>query len=213
MSRFKAIIFDYDGIISESLNLKTEAFAEMYRPYGSEVEQKVINYHEQNGGVSRYEKFRHYHGEYLNTPIDDTKVEELAEQFSSLVLDKVVKAEYVPGVYEFISQYTKNYDFFISTGTPEDEVNVVVDRKNLRPYFIEVLGSPEKKKNHVKKIMDKYGYQPSEVVFIGDALTDRDAARANNIEFIGRFTTSEEIKKEKNLITDFTNFNEYLETL
>ncbi len=61
--------------------------------------------------------------------------------------------------------------------------------------------------------MEKYGYEKSEVEFIGDAPTDRDAARANQIEFIGRFTTSEEIKKEKNLIKDFRNFNEYLNTL
>ena len=55
--------------------------------------------------------------------------------------------------------------------------------------------------------------QTSEVVFIGDAPTDRDAARANNITFIGRFTTAEEIKLEQNLIEDFRNFNEYLNTL
>ena len=213
MSRFKAIIFDFDGIISESLGVKTDAFAEMYRPYGHEIEQKVIDYHESHGGVSRYEKFKVYHGEYLKMPIDDQKVQELADRFSSLVLEKVVNADYVPGVYEFISEFYDQYDFFISTGTPEDEVNIVVDRKNLRPFFKEIFGSPDKKTNHVKKIMGKYGYDKSEVVFIGDAPTDRDAARANQIEFIGRFTTSEEIKKEKNLIKDFRNFNEYLNTL
>ena len=213
MSRFKAIIFDFDGIISESLGVKTDAFAEMYRPYGPEVERKVIDYHESHGGVSRYEKFKVYHGEYLNKPIDKQKVMELADQFSSLVLDKVVNAKYVPGVYEFISEYADKYDFFISTGTPEDEVNIVVDRKKLRPFFKEVHGSPEKKASHVKKIMDKYGYRNSEVVFIGDAPTDRDAAKANQIEFIGRFTTSDEIKEEKNLIKDFRNFNKYLNTL
>ena len=213
MNRFKAIIFDYDGIISESLGVKTEAFAEMYRPYGPEIEQKVIDYHEAYGGVSRFEKFKVYHGEYLNQPIDDLKLKDLAEQFSSLVLEKVIHADYVPGVFEFITQYADQYDFFISTGTPEEEVNLVVDRKELRPFFKEVLGSPEKKTIHVKKIMDKYGYQRSEVVFIGDATTDRDAARANQIEFIGRFTTNDEIKKEKNQIIDFRNFNEYLNTL
>lgn len=213
MNRFKAIIFDFDGIISESLGVKTEAFAEMYRPYGPEIEQKVIDYHESHGGVSRYEKFKVYHGKFLNKPIDDKKVQELADQFSTLVLEKVVNADYVPGVYEFISEYSDQYDFFISTGTPEEEVNVVVDRKNLRPFFKEIFGSPEKKANHVKKIMEKYDYLTSEVVFIGDATTDRDAARANQIEFIGRFTTSEEIKKEKNLIKDFRNFNEYLNAL
>ena len=85
--------------------MKTEAFAEMYRPYGSEVEQKVIDYHESHGGISRYEKFKVYHGEYLNLAIDDQKVQELADRFSSLVLEKVVNADYVPGCFHLPSPF------------------------------------------------------------------------------------------------------------
>ena len=213
MSKIKAIIFDFDGIISDSLYVKTDAFAEMYRPYGADVEQKVIQHHEAFGGVSRYEKFRIYHGEYLSEEIDDRKVLELADQFSALVLDKVVASPCIPGVHEFICKFYDKYDFFISTGTPQEEIEIVMNRKNLTPYFKEIHGSPTKKEMHVKQIMYKYGYDRSEVVFIGDATTDRDAARANQITFIGRFTTNEEIKKEKYQIKDFIGFNELLSTL
>lgn len=213
MSNIKSIIFDFDGIISESLDVKTEAFAEMYRPYGKEVEKKVVNYHEEHGGVSRYEKFRFFHKNFLSEEIDDQKVLDLADQFSSLVLDKVVASDYVPGVYEFIKNNFDNYDFFISTGTPKEEIDKVMERKNLTPYFKEIHGSPTKKDVHVKAIMRKYGYNVSEVVFIGDATTDRDAASANNIKFIGRYTTNEEIKKEKYQIKDFKGFNQLLKAL
>ena len=55
----------------------------------------------------------------------------------------------------------------------------------------------QKKDLHVNKILKKYSYKKKEVVFIGDALSDRDAARDNDIFFIGRYTTVKEIKKEK----------------
>jgi phosphoglycolate phosphatase-like HAD superfamily hydrolase len=213
MSRYKAIIFDYDGVISDSLDVKTEAFAEMYRHYGEDIEKKVVDHHKSNGGVSRFEKFRIYHGDYLGEEVNDQKVSELAEHFSALVLEKVVQADYVPGVMEFISSFHSQYDLFISTGTPELEIREILKRKKISRYFREVFGSPEKKTNHVRKIIQKYRYNPSEMIFVGDAPTDRDAARENGLTFIGRFTTAEEIKKEKYLIQDFKNFNSYLNTL
>ena len=107
----------------------------------------------------------------------------------------------------------EDYDFFISTGTPEEEIKIILEIKGLSKYFREVHGSPGKKPDHVKGILERFGYDKSEVVFIGDAPTDIEAARKNGITFIGRYTTSELIKSEKNQIKDFSSFNEFLETL
>lgn len=205
MKNIKAIIFDYDGVIAESVNVKTEAFAELYRSYGEEVVKKVVAHHKANGGISRFEKFKIYHKEYLGQVIDKKKEQNLAEQFSELVMQKVIESPYVPGAYEFLLNNHKKFDFFISTGTPTGEIENILKAKDIRQFFKEVYGSPEKKPIHVKKILKKYGYDKKEVVFIGDALTDRDAARNNGIEFIGRYTTIEEIKKEKYL---FDNYRE-----
>ena len=213
MNKIKAIIFDYDGVIAESVNVKTEAFAELYKPHGRDIVQKVIKHHKANGGVSRYEKFKIYHKKYLSEDIDQLKVDELANEFSNLVLQKVIDSPYVIGVYDFISSNYQKYDFHISTGTPSDEIETILKKKSLRFFFNEVYGSPEKKDLHVKKILKKHGYKNSEVVFIGDALSDRDAAKKNNIYFIGRYTTVEEIKKEKLLINNFLDIENVLKNL
>jgi HAD superfamily hydrolase (TIGR01549 family) len=207
MKNIKAIIFDYDGVIAESVNVKTEAFAAMYQPYGEEVARKVIAHHEANGGISRFEKFKIYHQKFLGENITQEKVDILAQQFSDLVLQKVVDSPYVEGSKEFISANYKKYDFYISTGTPTSEIEIILERNDIRKFFKDVYGSPDKKDEHVKQIMKKNGYINSDVVFIGDALTDRDAARNNNIEFIGRYTTIEEIKEERYLIETFRDLN------
>ena len=36
----KAVIFDFDGVILDSVNVKTKAFGSMYSKYGSEVEKR-----------------------------------------------------------------------------------------------------------------------------------------------------------------------------
>ncbi len=213
MNRIKAIIFDYDGVIAESVDVKTEAFAELYSSYGEDVVKKVVSHHKANGGISRFEKFKLYHKEFLSKNLNENEIERLAKQFSDLVLQKVVDSLYVPGAFAFISDSYQKYDFFISTGTPREEIEIILEMKNLRKYFREVYGSPEKKAIHVKKILEKHNYEKDEVVFIGDALTDRNAARTNGIFFIGRFTTTEEIKKEKYIFNDFYELKEIINKL
>ena len=210
MNDINAIIFDYDGIISESVNVKTKAFAKLYSKFGDEVVNKVINHHENNGGISRFEKFKFYHENFLNIKIDKMQIDKLSLEFSSIVLEKVINSPYVNGAELFIKNNYTKYDFHISTGTPEEEIQVILNRKKIRKYFKTVHGSPEKKYNHVSKILTENKYNPNNVVFIGDALSDRDAARKNKINFIGRYTTSKEIKNEKYLIENFNDLDKLL---
>ena len=113
---------------------------------------------------------------------------------------------------EGIANYQK-YDFHVSTGTPTGEIETILKQKSLRKFFNEVYGSPQKKDSHVKKILKKYSYNKNEVVFIGDALSDRNAARNNDISFIGRYTTVNEIKNEKLLINDFSEIDNILKKI
>ena len=54
----KTIIFDFDGVILESLDVKTEAFKKLYQPYGPSISNKVVENHLENEGISRYEKIK-----------------------------------------------------------------------------------------------------------------------------------------------------------
>ena len=37
LSKKKLVIFDFDGVLVDSVNVKTEAFGLMYKDYGSDV--------------------------------------------------------------------------------------------------------------------------------------------------------------------------------
>mgnify|MGYP003325992022 CR=1 FL=1 len=88
----RAIVFDFDGVLVDSVNIKTKAFSYIYKKYGTDIVSKVIKHHELNGGMSRYEKFDYYHKFFLGTQIDQEVVDQLDSQFSELVLHKVVKS-------------------------------------------------------------------------------------------------------------------------
>ena len=56
--KIDAVIFDFDGTICDSLQVKEEAFGELYREYGKKISHKV-DFHRENLGVPR-EKFVHF---------------------------------------------------------------------------------------------------------------------------------------------------------
>lgn len=180
----KGIIFDFDGVIAESVQVKTDAFASVYEQYGDNIVKKVIEHHEANGGMSRYEKIKCYHESFLNQAITDEEIDKLANQFSILVVNKVIDSPYVPGVLEYIKKCSTKYNLFISTGTPTNEMKQILVSKEIDKYFSEVYGSPDKKSVHISKILSKYNYHPNELIFYGDANTDIDAAEQASIPFV-----------------------------
>jgi len=180
----KGIIFDFDGVIAESVQVKTDAFASLYEKYGDNIVTKVIEHHEANGGMSRFKKIKLYHESFLNKAITNEEIEDLANQFSKLVVRKVIDSPYVPGVFKYIQKCYKKYNLFISTGTPTNEMYQILGGREISKYFVEVYGSPEEKSTHISKIMSKYNYYPDELIFYGDANTDIDAAEQANIPFV-----------------------------
>ena len=117
----KNIFFDFDGVIVESVNVKTEAYRELYNNYGIDIANKVVKHHRANGGISRYDKFKIYHNKYLQKKIDDKEVKELSSKFSEIVLQGVIDAPEVAGSHDFLHEFKDNFNMFVITGTPTEE--------------------------------------------------------------------------------------------
>ncbi len=198
--KIKYIFFDFDGVLAESVNVKTEAFRKMYLFYGETFAQKVVEHHEANGGISRFEKFKIYHGSWLNQEITDEKIKLLSDEFSNLVMDGVVSAPEVPGTTSFLL-HSQNFKKFIITGTPTTEMKTIILKRKMSKYFIDIYGSPEKKDYWVKQILKCHGILPEECVFVGDAITDYDAAMSNGLHFILR-----ETREAENLFREYDGF-------
>lgn len=186
-ANWQAIIFDFDGVIAESGKIKTQAFAELYRPYGDKIVAEVAQHHKQNGGMSRYRKFHHYQEHFLNKPpLTRAEEKELDRQFSKLVMEAVIACDAVPGANEFIRQQAAEIPLFIASGTPEIELKEIVERRGLAPYFTEVRGAPTLKQTLVATILSTHQLTAESVLMIGDALIDYESAHSNGVAFIGR---------------------------
>ena len=90
-------------MICDSVNIKTEAFVEMYQPYGTEIQEKVEAYHLMHGGYL-VSKNSDTESHLLGNKVNEAKINDLASRFSALVKEKVIAAKYIPGAFEFISK-------------------------------------------------------------------------------------------------------------
>jgi beta-phosphoglucomutase-like phosphatase (HAD superfamily) len=197
-------IFDFDGVLADSVQVKTQAFEKLYQEYGGNVVRKVIEHHENNGGMSRFEKFRHYHQAFLGIMIDDDTVKALSKKFSKLVVDKVVASNEIKGTINFLEYCKKNRIICaVNSATPEVELKKIIRLKNWERYFQFVYGSPCSKVENIEKILNKTNFGRDGAVFFGDAKNDYDAAKLSRIDFIG-INYSGKNKEGFNKFVDFT---------
>jgi phosphoglycolate phosphatase-like HAD superfamily hydrolase len=186
--RLRAIVFDFDGVVLESADLKTDAFVELFDDLGPERVAQIRAHHLAHLGVSRFVKFAWIHETLLGRAITPAESAALGDRFSALVLAKVLACPFVPGAREALEALAPRYPLFVASGTPHDELVDVVARRGLAPRFREVHGSPTTKDAILRDVIARHGLAPAEVLMIGDGTTDHDAARAVGTGFLARDT-------------------------
>lgn len=188
MTSLRAVVFDFDGVILESADVKTHAFVELYAAHGADVQAAVRDYHLANLGISRFKKFAWIAEHVLGGgALSDADSRALGDRFSALAYDKVLAAPFVPGAREALAALG-HLPLFVASGTPQDELDQIVDRRELRGAFREVWGSPAEKAAVVRDLLARHGLAAAETLFIGDGLTDYRAATAAGVEFLARDT-------------------------
>jgi len=180
------IIFDCDGVILESVPVKTRAFARLAEPFGPEAVDRLVKYHTVHGGVSRYKKFEWLYREVLGREIGPEELEALGRRYAELAFEEVCRCALVPGVEEVLRSRQGRTPMYVCSGAPHEELNVIMRRRGLHPYFAGIYGSPPAKDELLREIIRLAGVEPASAVMVGDSVTDRDAAAAVGTLFYGR---------------------------
>lgn len=184
----KIIFWDFDGVIKDSVQAKADAFEKLFEPYGKEVAKKVRDHHEENGGVSRYVKIPIYLS-WVDVEQSPAMVETFCQKFSKLVLEAVVNSPWVPGVKNYIEAHSGNQKFVLVTATPQNEIEVILEKLELTKKFTHIYGYPKKKSSVIKEILERYSVSPLESIMVGDADVDLNAANENGVPFLLRMAS------------------------
>tara|TARA_B100001559_G_C16420440_1_gene584814 strand:- start:527 stop:1147 length:621 start_codon:yes stop_codon:yes gene_type:complete len=200
------LIFDFDGVICDSVNIKTHAFIELYKNYGSKIQEQVREYHLLNSGISRFEKFKYFQSVLLEQEFTEKDINNLAKKFSKLVKEKVINSPYINGALEFLTKNSSKRQF-ICTGTPQHEIIEIAEKKGIINLFENLYGSPKSKIEIIHDILMQTNVEKNNCVFFGDAMTDYNASFKCNIPFVG-IRNSETTFPKGTMIIE--NFNEII---
>lgn len=179
-----AVLFDFDGVVVESAAIKTDAFRALFAQEPRLDE--IVSLHERHAGVSRHVKFEMIYRDLLGRALPDAEKQALADRFQALVMERVIACPMVAGARELLEALRGRVPAVVVSGTPQDELNEIVERRSLSRYFVSLHGSPRRKPDIVRELLASNGWQASRVTMIGDALEDQQAAQANAVNFIGR---------------------------
>ena len=65
VDKFDTIIFDFDGVIVDSKEIRIRGFKNIFDEFSESLVKSLIDYHNKNGGISRYEKIEWFYKNLL----------------------------------------------------------------------------------------------------------------------------------------------------
>jgi phosphoglycolate phosphatase-like HAD superfamily hydrolase len=182
----KAVLWDFDGVILDSMRVRDYGFRTIFRDFPTETVESFIRYHRYQGGLSRFHKIRYFFNEMLHQPIDEKTVLVYADRFSEIMKKKLTDPAYlIDQSITYIKKHFDLYHFHIVSGSEEKELNYLCQHLGIARYFQTINGSPTPKTELVRCLMVSYGYDPDEIILIGDSINDFEAAKKNGIRFYG----------------------------
>lgn len=181
IKEYQTLVFDCDGVILNSNKVKTEAFYKAALPYGEKNAQKLVKYHVDRGGISRYKKFEWFMQEIKGQIGPD--LNQLLDTYAEEVRKGLLTCEVAEGIQELRSRYS-NMNWLIVSGGDQDELRYIFKERGLAELFNGgIFGSPDSKDIILaREIMNGNIKRPS--LFLGDSQYDILAAKKADIDIL-----------------------------
>ena len=176
-------MFDCDGVVLDSNRIKTEAFRSAALSFGPESADRLRAYHLQNGGVSRYLKFRHFLDSIVEGEAPVGSYESLLERYAAEVGRGLSTATIAPGL-ERLREATRSATWILASGGDQTELRGVFEKRGLTSFFDGgIYGSPTPKDEILTSCRDR-GLLDGPVLFLGDSRYDFEVASDLGLDFL-----------------------------
>jgi len=169
---YSGIIFDVDGVIIDSVKIKTDAMRRLFRNNESSIDMDL-------GGKSRSEKISYFYKKFNNKEISKEKLEWMVGKYSLYVYDKIINANISQDILSLLDN--DSYNFYVVSGTPDSELKTILSDIGIIDKFKHVYGSDNKEKY---EILSDIKARESRVIYIGDTEKDRYESRKANVDFL-----------------------------
>jgi len=141
----RAVIFDFDGVITDSEVLHLRAFNRSLAPYGVEISTK--DYYANYLGYSDFDCYKALIDNGL-LKIDEQQIGDILRQ-KSAIFEELTRTEgrTIEGVHEFLKMLEENkIPMAICSGSLMVEIELMLDEARLRHFFSVIVSAEQVKK-------------------------------------------------------------------
>lgn len=188
IKKINAFIFDFDGVLADSNQIKRNAYFEIFGEPAREIINEVLEknpddnrYGIINKVLKRLKKERKIQYEDL-----ELETEKYAQLYGERTEAGQIAAPAIQGAVKSLERLKKKgFRLFLHTSTTDESIARVLKARKLYKYFEKVYGSNKGKKAKVlPMIIKENSLSPERTISIGDGDSERKAAEKLGIKFI-----------------------------
>lgn len=185
LSAYKTMVFDCDGVILNSNQLKIQAYFDTAIKFGAtEIQaQELVDYHVLLGGISRYTKFEYFLRQILKQAVTDVAMQQLFDDFGHEVERLLSDCEIAPGLADFRAA-TSGVRWLVVSGGDQTELGKIFATRGIASMFdAGIFGSPDNKDEILRReLANENIILPA--LYLGDSKYDHVASTNAGIDFI-----------------------------
>ncbi|MDQ2078329.1 HAD family hydrolase [Marinimicrobium sp. ABcell2] len=183
IDRYQTIVFDCDGVILNSNKVKTDAFFQAALPYGEELANALVRFHVENGGISRYVKFKHFLDDIVPEGAKGPALKELLISYAQKVRAGLLECDVTPGLDD-LRQASGQARWLVASGGDQGELREVFAERGLDTLFDGgIFGSPDAKDDILARELTEREQSPA-TLFVGDSRYDHVVSQKFGLEFV-----------------------------
>ena len=185
LAEYKTLVFDCDGVVLNSNQLKIQAYYDVAIKFGaSETQAKLlVAHHVKLGGISRYPKFEYFLREIMKQAVTEETVNRLLSSFTVEVKRLLMDCEVARDLMS-LRQMTPDAKWMIISGGDQAELREIFAQRNLTDFFdAGIFGSPDNKEQILaREIARDNLVKPA--LFIGNSRYDYQASTQAGLDFV-----------------------------
>ena len=190
-SMIKCVVFDFDGTLVDSNDIKRETFFTITHPWDDSGEV-VAEVFERWPAADRYEKTRKIAEALIGKGLlpagtsAESWGERLAKDYTAYCESAITSSTERPGASQALMELSgMGLLLFVNSGTPTRPLQQLLKLRNWAHFFQGVYGAEGSKAENLKSIARMSGTARQEIVHVGDQTDDWRGAEQFGCHFVG----------------------------